>query len=211
MLQVMSTVRINVWSDYVCPFCYLEEPVLEQLKRELGDKVEIVWRAFELRPEPEPTLDPQGDYLRDTWAQAVYPMAEHRGMTLRLPPVQPRSRLAHEAAEFAREQGRHAAMNHALFRAFFEEGRDIGDKEVLLEIGAEVGLDRDELNHALETHRHWEHVLSDQGLAHELGLSGVPAMVMYQTDNPAETATVLSGAQPYEMVRARVEQVAAAQ
>ena len=204
----MSTVQINVWSDYVCPFCYLEEPVLERLKRELGDEVKIVWRAFELRPEPEPTLDPKGDYLRDAWAQAVYPMAADRGMTLRLPPVQPRSRLAHEAAEFAREKGRHAEMNHALFQAFFEEGRDIGSKEALVEIGTRIGLDGEELREALESGQHREQVLSDQQLAHELGLSGVPAMVIYQNANPAETATVLSGAQPYEMVRARVEKAA---
>jgi predicted DsbA family dithiol-disulfide isomerase len=204
----MSTVRINVWSDYVCPFCYLEEPVLERLKQEFGDAVEIVWRAFELRPEPEPTLDPKGDYLRDAWAQSVYPMAAHRGMTLRLPPVQPRSRLAHEAVEFARDRGRHAEMNHALFRAFFEDGRDIGSKEVLLEICSEAGLDREELREALESGRHIEHVLSDQQLAHELGISGVPALVIYQTANPAGTATMLSGAQPYELVRATVERVA---
>lgn len=205
----MSTVQINVWSDYVCPFCYLEEPVLERIKHDFGDKVEIVWRAFELRPEPEPTLDPKGDYLRDIWAQAVYPMAADRGMNLRLPPVQPRSRLAHQAAEFAREKGRHAEMNHALFVAFFEEGKDIGDEEVLLETAAKVGLDREQLREALKSERYLAPVLSDQQLARELGLSGVPALVLYQSTNPAETATALSGAQPYELVRATVERVAA--
>lgn len=204
----MSTVQINVWSDYVCPFCYLEEPVLERIKRDFGEKVEIVWRAFELRPAPEPTLDPKGDYLRDTWAQAVYPMAADRGMNLQLPPMQPRSRLAHQAAEFAREKSRHGEMNHALFVAFFEEGKDIGNTEVLLEIGEKAGFDRAELKEALESGRYLETVLSDQQLARELGLSGVPALVLYQNANPAETATALSGAQPYELVRATVKRVA---
>lgn len=206
-----APVRINVWSDYVCPFCYLEEPVLERIKQEFGDTVDISWRAFELRPEPEPTLDPKGEYLRDTWARAVYPMAEDRGMTLRLPPVQPRSRLAHEAAEYAREQDRHAEMNHALFQAFFEEGKDIGNADILLEIGEKAGLDRKELRDALQSGRYREAVLEDQRLAHELGLSGVPALVIYHTANPSETATALSGAQPYELVRTTVETVARAQ
>src|SRR2546423_7751388 len=94
-------VQINVWSDYVCPFCYLEKPVLERLRQEFGDAIEVHWRAFELRPEPVPTLDPAGEYLRTVWAQAVYPMAAERGLTLRLPPDQPRSRRAFESAEFA--------------------------------------------------------------------------------------------------------------
>ncbi len=200
--------QINVWSDDVCPFCYLEEPVLERIKQEFGEKVEIVWRAFELRPEPEPTLDPKGDYLRDTWARAVYPMAADRGIKLQLPPVQPRSRLAHQAAEFAREKGRHAEMNHALFVAFFEEGKDIGNTEVLLEVGEKAGLDRAELKEALDSGRHLEAVRSDQQLAHELGLTGVPALVLYQSADPAGTATALSGAQPYELVLATVKRVA---
>ena len=61
-------------------------------------EVEIIWRAFELRPEPVPTLDPKGDYLERVWGSSVYPLAERLGMTMKLPPLQPRSRLAHEAA-----------------------------------------------------------------------------------------------------------------
>src|SRR5215218_7817962 len=98
-----NTVRILVWSDYVCPFCYLERPVLERVQGELGHGVEIDWRSFELRPEPEPTLDPDAEYLHRVWNQSVYPMAQERGMVMKLPPVQPRSRKAHEAAEFARQ------------------------------------------------------------------------------------------------------------
>ena len=82
-------VRLDVWSDYVCPFCYLELPQLARLQEEFGDQLAIEWHAFELRPEPTPTLDPAGDYLRRTWDRAVYPMAAEYGMVLRLPPVQP--------------------------------------------------------------------------------------------------------------------------
>jgi predicted DsbA family dithiol-disulfide isomerase len=75
-------VQVDVWSDYVCPFCYLEQPVLDRIAQEFGVRVGIRWRAFELRPDPVPTLKPDGTYLRDIWARAVYPMAKERGMTL---------------------------------------------------------------------------------------------------------------------------------
>lgn len=201
-------VRIDVWSDYVCPFCYLEEPVLARLRAELGDGVEIVWRAFELRPEPVPTLDPKGSYLRDIWASAVYPMAESRGMTLRLPPVQPRSRRALEAAEHARERGLYEEMHHALFRAFFEEGRDLGNLEVLLEVAAGVGLDREELGGALREGRYTARVVADERLAAELGISGVPALLVRPADAALEEAELVMGAQPYEPVRQAVERAA---
>ena len=200
-----SRVRITVWSDYVCPFCYLEEPVLEQLRREYGDRVEVEWRAFELRPEPVPTLDPDGEYLHTVWNRSVYPMAARRGMTLRLPPVQPRSRRALEAAELARERGRYEAMHHALFRAFFEEGRDIGDTEVLLEVGASAGLEREELRRVLEEGRYTEKVLADQREAQALRLAAVPTLVVGRADHPVEEGEALSGALPYDFVRAAVE------
>ena len=66
--------------------------------------VELIWRAFELRPEPGPSLDPQGDYLQRAWSTSVYPLAKKLGVTMKLPPVQPRTRLAHEAAHWARSQ-----------------------------------------------------------------------------------------------------------
>src|SRR3569623_2095405 len=91
-----------------------------------GTTIEVRWREFLLRPEPLPTLDPAGDYLRYTWARVVYPMAAQRDMTLHLPPVQPRSRKALELAAYARAQGHFDAVHRALLRAFFEEGRDIG-------------------------------------------------------------------------------------
>jgi predicted DsbA family dithiol-disulfide isomerase len=196
--------KITVFSDYVCPFCYLEEPDLARVREEFGDGVEVDWRAYELRPDPIPTLDPDGEYLHRVWNASVYPMARSLGMTLRLPPVQPRSRKAFEAAEFARLAGRFDAMNRALFKAFFEDGRDLADLDTLIEIGRSVGLDGAELRHALASGRHTDQVLEDQRIAKELGLSGVPALVV----TAGETAYLVSGAQPYEAVRGAIEQAA---
>lgn len=199
-----APVRILVWSDYVCPFCYLELPVLDQLKSEMNQQVEIDWRAFELRPDPVPTLDPDGEYLHRIWNQSVYPVAEQRGMLLRLPPVQPRSRKAFEAAEFARQEGRFDPMNRVLFRAFFEDGRDLADTAVLVDVGNKVGLDENGLREALESGRHTDKVLEDQRLAQEVGISGVPALVI----RGGERAYLLSGAQPYDAVNEVFERAA---
>jgi predicted DsbA family dithiol-disulfide isomerase len=196
-MQMHEPIQIVVWSDYVCPFCYLERPVLDQVKDEFGERVQIDWRAFELRPEPTPTLDPDGEYLHRVWNQSVYPMAEQRGMTLRLPPVQPYSRKAHEAAEFAREQGLLDEMNRALFRAFFEDGRDLADLDVLIDIGQSAGLDPDDLRGALDSGRYTQRVMEDERLAREVGISGVPALVI----SAGRHAYLLSGAQPVETVK----------
>lgn len=193
-------IQISVWSDYVCPFCYLELPYLDRLKEEFGDEVKIDWRAFELRPDLVPTLDPDGEYLHRVWDQSVYPMAANRGMDLRLPPVQPRSRKAFEAVESAREAGRFGEMHEALFRAFFQAGRDLADTGTLVEIGASIGLDADELRQALEDSRFAGKVLADERQAEKIGIRGVPSMVM----SNGEQAFLLTGAQPYEELRQAV-------
>lgn len=198
-------VQVDVWSDYVCPFCYLEQPVLERIAQEYGARVAIRWRAFELRPDPAPTLKPDGAYLRDIWARAVYPMAKERGMTLRLPPMQPRSRLAHESALFAATQGLFDVMNTALFKAFFEDGRNIGDPVELVEIGASIGLNAAELRHALSDGFHRKSVLADQELARKLTVSGVPALLIHHENEPLEQATEVVGAQPFDYVREALE------
>lgn len=202
-----TQLRIDVWSDYVCPFCYLELPALQRLQQQFGPQLEVVWRAFELRPDPKPTLDPDGEYLHSTWNRAVYPMAEQRGMQLKLPPVQPRSRLALEAVAFADSHGRFAAMHEALFRGFFEQGRDIGSIEVLCAIGQEAGLDPAALRQALQEGRHTAGVVDDEDLAHRLGVSGVPIMLLRRPDAPWEQALALRGAVPYDTLELAARQV----
>lgn len=166
----------------------------------------MVWRAFELRPDPKPTLDPDGEYLHTTWNRSVYPMAAERGMTLKLPPVQPRSRLAFEAVAHAREQGRFDAMHEALFRAFFEDGRDIGNSGVLADIAEQTGVDRQGLTEALESGRHTAAVHADQQLAHSLGVAGVPIMVFRPAGAGWEQAFGVRGAVPYETMEAALRQ-----
>jgi predicted DsbA family dithiol-disulfide isomerase len=200
-------VRIDVWSDYVCPFCYLELPPIRKLEQQFGEQLKVVWRAFELRPEPKPTLDPNGEYLHTTWERSVYPMARQRGMDLKLPPVQPRSLKALEAVAFADVNGSFPDMHSALFKAFFEQGRDIGDTQVLCAIAAETGLDPQALRQALDEGRYTAQVLEDEQLARILGISGVPIMFVRREGDSWEQAEQLRGAVPYEAMESAVKQL----
>ena len=177
----------------------MAEPAVKELIRNERN-VEIIWRAYELRPAPVPTLPPDGEYLHRAWNNSVYPLAEKLGVTMRLPPVQPRSRLAHEAAHWAQAQGRFEEMNQAIFRAFFERGENIGEIEVLASLASKLDLDVDSLRRALETGEFKESVVADEREAESLGLNGVPAFV-------ANRKAALSGVQTPENLRKLVERV----
>src|SRR5262249_48111797 len=113
---------------------------------------------FELRPEPHPTLRPEGEYLQRAWAQFVYPLARRMGGPIALPPVspQPHTPRAFEGYQYARERGRGNEYNRRVLEAFFVEGRDIGDIGVLASLAEEVGLDRREFEEALRTRTYRE-------------------------------------------------------
>jgi predicted DsbA family dithiol-disulfide isomerase len=153
-----------------------------------------------LRPEPVPTLDPKGDYLQKAWTNSVYPLAERLGVTMKLPPMQPRSRLAHEAAHWARAQGRFDAYHEAIFRAFFERGENIGEIEVLTSLASALGLEAESLRQALERHEFEKSVLDDERESQVLGVSGVPAFI-------ADRKAALSGVQSVENLRQLVDYV----
>lgn len=175
----------------------MAEPAVNELVKS-EPNIEIVWRAFELRPDPVPTLPPDGEYLRRVWNASVYPMAKSLGITMKLPPVQPRSRLAHEAAHWARTQGKFEEMNHAIFRAFFERGENIGETEILISLAETLNLNAGSLRYALESREFEPSVIADEREAEMIGLSGVPAFV-------ANRKFALSGVQSLENLKMLVE------
>lgn len=148
------TVKIKVFSDYVCPFCFLaEKPLQEAIE---GKDVEVEWMPFELRPYPNPTLEPEGDYLQKTWQQAIYPTAERMGIPIILPSVspQPYTHIAFEGYQYAKEQGKGNEYNLRILRAFFQEEQDIGNVDVLTKLAGEVGLDEAMYRDALESRKY---------------------------------------------------------
>jgi predicted DsbA family dithiol-disulfide isomerase len=131
-----------------------------------------------LRPEPLPTLDPEGDYLVSAWQNHVYPLAAKMNMPLKKPPIQPRSRLAHEAAKWAGKHGRFEPYNLALFRAFFEHGKNIGEIEILKGLAVDLKLDAESLQISLKKGDYTSMVLADEHEAGQVGVRAVPAFVV---------------------------------
>ncbi len=170
------SVLVRVYSDFVCPYCYLAEfPLAEAVA---GRDVEVEWMPFELRPEPHPTLLPEGEYLQGAWSGSVYPIARRMGVEIHLPPVspQPYTHLAWEGYQFARERGRGADYNHRVLAGFFVEGLDIGRVDVLTRLAGEAGLDPEAFRLALEERRYREaHRASLRHAYEEAGITGVPA------------------------------------
>ena len=176
------TVKIKVYSDYVCPFCFLAEKPLEEAI--IGKDVEVEWMPYELRPYPNETLMPEGEYLQSTWRQSVYPMAERMGMDIVLPKVspQPYTHLAFEGYQYAKEKGKANEYNDRMLRAFFQEEQDIGNIEVLTKLAGEIGLDEIEYREALETRKYKE--AHQKALKHaytEANITAVPTFVIGDT------------------------------
>jgi predicted DsbA family dithiol-disulfide isomerase len=139
-------------------------------------------------------LDPDGDYLVSAWRNHVYPLAAAMEMHMKRPPVQPRSRFAHEAAKWADSQGSLEEYHLAIFRAFFEYGKDIGDIEVLKKLAADLKLDADSLEASLKDRTYSSLVLEDTTEAGRIGIRAVPSFVI-AGDLQA------SGVQPIERLR----------
>ncbi|MDX5423631.1 MAG: DsbA family oxidoreductase [Hymenobacteraceae bacterium] len=174
---------IKVYSDYVCPYCFFGEVVLERALQglEAPENIRVEWMPFELRPYPNPTLKPEGDYLQNTWANSVYPMAEELGIEIVLPKVspQPYTHLAFEGYQYAKEQGLGKAYTHRMFTAFFQDEEDIGEVEVLTRLAKETGLDAGEFRQALEARRYKEeHQKALRHAYEEVGVQAVPTFII---------------------------------
>lgn len=148
------TTPIDIYADYVCPFCLLADHVLRDALA--GRDVEVRWHPFELRPDPVPTLRVEDPYLPSIWARSVYPLAARLGVPISLPTIspQPRSALAFEAFAHAQSQGLGDAFSIRVMEAFFQENEDIGAPEVLVTLAGQVGLDPAEMRRVLAERRY---------------------------------------------------------
>ena len=155
--------------------------------------VQVEWRSFLLRPDTPPEGRPF-PYPKDRYEEMSRPLKQ-MAAEVGLPIVDhewiPNSRLALEASEFARGQGKFDAFHHAVFHAYFAEDRNIGDVDVLRDLARDVGLDDDALAVALNDGRYRAAVDDDYQLAQRIGFSGVPAFIIGNRG--------VVGAQPYEV------------
>jgi len=189
---------LEMFSDFICPFCYIGFETVRKLKPEFGFAIE--WKGFQIHPEWPAGGIASAEYRRGMdpetrrmmWAR-IAALGETVGLEMKSPELLANSRLALEAAEFAKACGKAEDFEERVFRAYFNENLNIGSQGVLGELAAEVGLDRDDLNLALESNR-YRSCLHDNALAaHERGVDGVPTF--FVGDYP------LVGAQSEQVMR----------
>ena len=176
----MSTtpIKIQVWTDFVCPFCLLGESIIEKAIE--GLNVEVEWMPFELRPYPTPTLKPEDEYLPRVWKASVYPMAERLGVPIQLPTVspQPYTRKAFLGLQYAKQQGKGNEYTTAVMKAFFQQNLNIGEDQVLKNILANLGLNPAGLDEFVSSPQANAQHDSDLQHAKQLGIQAVPSLAV---------------------------------
>ena len=209
-------IKIDIWSDIACPWCYIGKRHLEGGIAALGDDapaVEIEYHSFELAPDTP--IDFEGsevDFLaghKHLPAEQVHQMLERvtgiaaaAGLDYDFDALRHTKTLqAHELLHFAKEHGRQLELSERLFRAYFSEGRHLGRVDELVSLAAEVGLDADAAREALESGRYGAAVQADIAQAGAYGINGVPFFVF-------EGKYGVSGAQPAEVFSQVLTQVA---
>jgi predicted DsbA family dithiol-disulfide isomerase len=191
----MTRLGIIAYSDYVCPWCYIGLHRIERLRQEFP--VDVEWRPFELHPEtPRTGADLRGrlgnlERVR-AYVGNIINLANDSGIDMKMPQVVANSHLALEAAELAREHGGFDAYHRALFHAYFEESRDIGDIDVLCDIARAAGVDDQRLRIALteETYRDRVDAITSEARADEI--LSTPTFIY-------EGGFRLTGAQDYDV------------
>ena len=198
----MDPVRLIVYSDYLCPWCYVASHRLHQLQEEFGDGLELAWRSYLLRPQPEPGRDLE-KFMRYTQSW-MRPASEPDAPGFRVwessegPPTH--SVPAHLVAKAAARVSEQAfeRMHDRLLRAYFEESRDISRLPVLRELWSELELPAGGL--AILADPEQERALArdvaeQHNEALEVGITGVPAVRVAGHD------AFVTGAQPVETYR----------
>ncbi|MEE9202951.1 MAG: DsbA family oxidoreductase [Dehalococcoidia bacterium] len=187
--------KVTIYSDYICPFCFVGKERVDRLEKKFG--IDVEWKGFEIHPEtPAGGGDLASIGFDEARAAAIYSrvqeLSEEAGLKLNRPSRISNSRLALQIAEFAKEKGRAREYHEAVFRAYWREGKDIGDRELLFSLAAQVGLDPEELDAYLKSgqaaakmDRHLQEV-------REYGIDGVPTFVIGHK--------MVVGAQPYEVL-----------
>jgi predicted DsbA family dithiol-disulfide isomerase len=183
---------VEIWSDVMCPFCYIGKRKFEQALDQFTHKeqVNVVWKSFQLNPdlktEPGKNIN---QYLAEIkgWSldeakrmnDRVTAMAGEVGLTYDFDKaVVANSWDAHRLIQLAKKHGLGDAAEERLFRAYFTEGRDTSNHETLLELGTEIGLAAADIEQLLQSNQFAEAVSQDIYEAQQVGARGVPFFVL---------------------------------
>lgn len=197
--------KIEIWSDVICPFCYIGKRNFETALEQFADKknIEVIWKSFQLDPTiPEVATESYTDYLVKRKGMAVEQvqgmlsnvtqMATQVGLDYHLDQsVIVNSLKAHQLIQFAKSKNLGNEAEERLFKAFFIEGKNIADTETLVQLGKDFGLDESEIKAILEDEKYKYEIAQDIQEAQNIGVTGVPFFVF-------DRKYAVSGAQPAE-------------
>lgn len=199
-------IHVEIWSDVMCPFCYIGKRKFEQALEQFPGKasVKVEWKSFQLNPDMK--TDPSmniNDYLAEhkgipvarakEMNEHVTAMAAEVGLTYDLgKAVVANSFDAHRLSHFAKKYGRQDAMEERLFKAYFTEGKNTADHETLVSLAVEAGLNAEEVRAMLTGTEFSDDVNRDIYEASQVGARGVPFFVF-------NNKFAVSGAQPSEL------------
>jgi predicted DsbA family dithiol-disulfide isomerase len=208
----MRSLRVDVWSDIACPWCYIGKRRLEAALKGFShrDEVRVHWHAFELDPSAPAIRNEDHSYaqrLAKKYGMSL-PEAEKRlrdmtsvaaadGLDFHFERVRSGNTFdAHRVLHLAGQRGIQDAVKERLLRGYMREGQAIGQSDVLVRLGSEAGLDADELQGLLASDLYAVEVRADEQRAHALGIQGVPFFVLGERYgvSGAQSAAVLSSA-----------------
>lgn len=184
--------KVEIWSDVICPWCYIGKQHMQAALRQLGTEglaFQVGWRPFQLNPDMPAGGLPRDEYRRAKFGDLarsremdakVAEAARAAGIEIRhdLMRRTPNTMDAHRLIAWAGEHGRQDALVDRLFLAYFTEGRDIGDRDVLAELAGEAGLDPAAASAYLASDAGRAEVASEDAAVRRAGLSGVPTFVL---------------------------------
>jgi predicted DsbA family dithiol-disulfide isomerase len=197
-------IKVDVWSDVQCPWCYIGKRKFEAGALEFGGEVEVEYHSFELSPDtPVDFEGSTADYLSQRkgmpleqvngMLENVSNIAKNVGLDYDFDAVKQTNTIkAHELLHYAKAQGKQLEMKERLLKAYFEEGHHVGRIEDLADLAAEIGLNRADVIRSLTEEEHLSAVKADQAQAIEYGIQGVPFFVIdgkYGVSGAQEAAT----------------------
>jgi predicted DsbA family dithiol-disulfide isomerase len=198
--------KVEIWSDYACPFCYMGKRRFEAALNRFANKqdIEVEFRSFELDPHAERVVEHDvhtmlaGKYgMSREKAKAmnenVTNQAKELGLTYNMDTIKLTNTFdAHRLSQFAAAHGKELEMTERLLRAYFTDSVNIGNYDTLADLAEEVGLDREAAIRVLNSDDYTTDVRSDEQEAAQLGIRGVPFFVI-------DRKYGISGAQPSEV------------
>ncbi|HVU14373.1 MAG TPA: DsbA family oxidoreductase [Phototrophicaceae bacterium] len=204
--------KIEIWSDIACPWCYIGRRRLEHALEQFdhADQVEVIWRSFQLDPTaPREYKGSINDMLAETKgidrgrAEAMHAhvtaLAAQEGLDYRFDRVRPGNSFdAHRLLHLAAQHGLQSEMKERLQKAYFTDGLSFSDPDTLVQLASEIGLDADEARQALTTDAYAAAVRADIRRAQMLGIHGVPFFLF-------DEKYAVSGAQPTELFLTALE------